>query len=239
MANFNFNVVDAASFTVNQHSVIETDCATQYIYKVTSVIGNSIKFSLVGSTAYPETWSSQSYTVDEVEYFDWTSVNEKTITFSKDLYIKFALENSGDPGRFNKCEIFINDDTSGNSYQDPVLRSNDSNPCDNPDGKGKKFDELTDTPINKTGKSLQIVRVNLAETELEYVDAGSLGSDLNYTHPFTSSASVVINHNLGKIPIERIINAQGNIIHGDITYTDLNNLTITFNTAFSGTVYLN
>ena len=35
------------------------------------------------------------------------------------------------------------------------------------------FDNLTDTPANKTGKALDIVRVNTGETALEYVSEGS------------------------------------------------------------------
>jgi len=83
------------------------------------------------------------------------------------------------------------------------------------------------------------VRVNVGETAHEYVDPGTLGNDLNYTHVQASSSSWVISHSLGKIPSVMVQDGSGNRVHGDITYTDLNNLTITFNTAFAGTAYLN
>ena len=238
MAQFNFNVEDALSFSAEQYSLIETDCASQYVYKVTANEGNSIRFSLEGSDSYPVMWTIQSYEINGVEHTDWEDIDEVTIAFSTDLYIKFVLENSGEPGRFNKCKVNISDDTSGNSYQDSVLRTNDSTDCMAED-PNPTFDELTDTPDNKSGKSLQLVRVNVAEDALEYVDAGALGSDLNYTHVFSSTTSVVINHDLGKMPSVTVVDGSGNIVHGDINYTDVNNLTITFKTAFSGTVYLN
>jgi hypothetical protein len=240
MANYNFNVEDANEFSVEQHSKVSTDCATQFVYKVKATTGDSIEFSLTGSSAHPITWSRQSYTIDGVETFDWTDANTKTVSFEKDLYINFVIDNSGDPGRFNKCKILINNATTNNAFKDFVSRENDSLPCDNPTGDDTLFDKLGDTPANKTGSSLKLVRVKSDETGLEYVDAGTLGSDLNSSRSFTSSTTwVYTGHNLGKIPSVLCLDSSGNRVHGDVDYTDLNNLTITFNTAFAGTAHLN
>lgn len=69
----------------------------------------------------------------------------------------------------------------------------------------------------------------------------STATDNNYVHTESpASASWVISHNLGKqYPSIDVVDGSGNSVEGDITYTDTNNLTITFNTAFAGGAYLN
>lgn len=54
-----------------------------------------------------------------------------------------------------------------------------------------------------------------------------------------SSAVWNINHNLDKHPSVIVKDSAGSTVIGEITYTDLNNLTITFSGAFSGEAYLN
>lgn len=230
MANFTFNIENAASFSVNQESLVETDCASQYIYKVDAIAGNSINITLVG------TFLSAKYTLAGVEAI-WDGT-QTTLVFNTDLYIEFVIDNSGTPGVFNEVSIMVDDTTTNQSYLDDVIRQNDDVPCDI-FGSDGTYDELSDTPENKTGSALKLVRVNASEDAHEYVDPGDLGNDLNFSQAFTSSTSVVIVHNLGKIPSVTVIDGSGNRVHGDIDYTDLNNLTITFNTAFSGVAYLN
>jgi hypothetical protein len=240
MANYNFNVEDANTFKVEQYSKISTDCATQFVYKVTASESDSIEFSLEGSTSYPIMWTKQSYTVDGVEGLNWTETNTMTVSFSNDLYISFVIDNSGDPGRFNECKIIINNTTTSNSFVDAVIRENDSLACDNPEGNYTNFDALDDTPDEKTGSSLKIVRVRQDETKLEYVGPETLGPFLSASKTFTSSSTWFYNdHNLGKKPSVIIIDNSGNRMHGEVNYTDLNNLIITFVTAAAGTVYLN
>lgn len=43
------------------------------------------------------------------------------------------------------------------------------------------FDDLTDTPVNKVGEALKVIRVNAGETALEYTDANTFDQDLNTT----------------------------------------------------------
>lgn len=237
MAYFSFNVSEA-TFEVVQQDVVTTDCATIFKWKITTTTGNTVRFSLdsLGNGHF----SNATYTVGGVvTEFDGT---EQSITYANDLYISFSIGNSGSPGAFHTCDIEINDDTTVeafNQFTETVTRENDNLSCDNPTGEGGTYDGLTDTPDTKIGSGLKLVRVNAAETDHEYVDPGALGNDLNYTHVFASTTSVVIAHDLGKIPSVTVVDGSGNIVHGDILYTDLNNLTITFNTAFSGTVYLN
>jgi hypothetical protein len=231
MADFIFNVDNGASFNVTQTSLIETECASQCIYDVNSDDSDSITIELTGPIL------SAKYSLGGTETnWDGTSV---VLLFDTDLTIEFVIDNSGTPGVFNTISLSVNNTTQVQEYTDEVTRQNDSLSCDNPNGDGGTYDDLTDTPDTKVGEALKLVRVNAAEDGHEYVDPGNLGNDLNYTHVFTSTTSVVILHGLGKIPSVTIIDGSSNTIYGDITYTDLNNLTITFKQAFAGTAYLN
>lgn len=236
MADFRFNITEAA-FKVEQLKNVVTDCATIYRFKVISESGNNIRISL--DKTYQD-YDNSFYTILGVDTsWDGTDI---TIPFGSDLYFSFSLSNSGTPGVFLKCIVEVWDDTTSedyNFYTKQVVRQNDDLPCDDPTGQGGTYDELTDTPDNKVGQSLKLVRVSLDETKHEYVDPGTLGNDLNYTHVQASSISWAIPHNLGKIPSVTVIDGSGNRVHGDVDYVDLNNLTITFNTAFAGTAYLN
>jgi hypothetical protein len=64
-------------------------------------------------------------------------------------------------------------------------------------------------------------------------------SNWSYTYEQQSNQYVwIINHNLGYNPSVDIIDNGGNSIEGDISYTDTNNLTITFTSLVSGFAYL-
>lgn len=64
--------------------------------------------------------------------------------------------------------------------------------------------------------------------------------DLNFTYnQIAASASWNITHNLGKNPSVSIVDSGGNWVVGDVLYINNNELTINFNSAFSGTAYLN
>ena len=55
----------------------------------------------------------------------------------------------------------------------------------------------------------------------------------------TASATWAIAHNLNKYPSVAIVDSGGTMVMGEVTYTDANNLTVSFSAAFSGTAYLN
>lgn len=238
MALFTFNVGEESEvFFFKEKSVVSTECATQFVYEVIAPDGDEIDFDIfpVGLSA-STTWTLQSYRLNGVEYSDWTGSTTKTVIMATELLLRFSIENSDVPGQFNTAKISVTDQTLSKEQEKEVSRQNDSGSCT---ASGSTFDQLVDTPINKTADALKLVRVNAAGTDLEYVSPGTLGVDLNYTHVQASSSTWVIAHSLGKIPSVTVIDSSGNKVNGDVTYTDLNNLTISFNTAFAGTAYLN
>lgn len=89
---------------------------------------------------------------------------------------------------------------------------------------------------------------NLAEAEFFEVSQygwvasrlENIESDKYYEHDQSVSATTWnIAHNLNKNPAVTIIDTSGNNVEGEIAYTDLNNLTVTFNTGFTGKAYCN
>ena len=53
-----------------------------------------------------------------------------------------------------------------------------------------------------------------------------------------SSSSWVINHNLHFYPNVTVQDSAGNIVEGEIAYTNLDSLTVTFSIAFSGEAFI-
>lgn len=65
---------------------------------------------------------------------------------------------------------------------------------------------------------------------------------LDKTYRYVQALSVdtwVINHGLGKRPTVAVVDTSGSVIVGDVRYTGLNTLTITFSAAVSGEAYCN
>ena len=54
-----------------------------------------------------------------------------------------------------------------------------------------------------------------------------------------ASTTWIINHNLGKFPTITVIDTAGTVVTGEYTYTDNNNVTLTFSAGFAGKAYLN
>jgi hypothetical protein len=90
-------------------------------------------------------------------------------------------------------------------------------------------------------------------------EPGLSGSDINTTDDLTegttnkyflvtrvshehtqgsSSAAWVIEHNLGFKPNVTVVDSAGSIVEGEITYTNSNSLTVSFQASFSGYAYL-
>lgn len=63
--------------------------------------------------------------------------------------------------------------------------------------------------------------------------------DANFTFPFTSLATVTVNHNLNKFPAVTIKDSTGDECIGNINYTSVNQVVITFSAAFTGVVICN
>jgi hypothetical protein len=54
----------------------------------------------------------------------------------------------------------------------------------------------------------------------------------------SANSSWAITHNLGFKPNVTVIDSAGNIVEGEIAYTNSNSLTVSFQSAFSGNAYL-
>lgn len=64
--------------------------------------------------------------------------------------------------------------------------------------------------------------------------------DKNYIHnQRVASDYWLIDHNLNKYPAVSVVDSAGTVVSGDITYNNVNTLTIKFIGAFSGKAYLN
>lgn len=64
-------------------------------------------------------------------------------------------------------------------------------------------------------------------------------SRVSYEHmQGSASNSWTITHNLGFKPNVTVIDSAGNIVEGEIAYTNSNSLTVSFQSAFSGTAYI-
>lgn len=66
------------------------------------------------------------------------------------------------------------------------------------------------------------------------------GGDKNYIHvQNTPSATWNASHNLGKKPSVVVVDSADDVVYGEITYVDDNNVTLTFAGSFSGKAYFN
>jgi hypothetical protein len=74
----------------------------------------------------------------------------------------------------------------------------------------------------------------------DYISSLPSSGDVNYVHDQgVASATWSVSHNLGKLPSVTVVDTAGSVVVGDISYTDNNNLTVTFNASFSGEAYIN
>ncbi|MCB9245984.1 MAG: hypothetical protein H6606_06090 [Flavobacteriales bacterium] len=72
------------------------------------------------------------------------------------------------------------------------------------------------------------------------IPAADSGADKHFVHNQMSPSNTwTVAHGLNKYPSVHVIDSAGQECIGTITYDTLNQLTITFNAAFSGKAYLN
>lgn len=89
------------------------------------------------------------------------------------------------------------------------------------------IDDLTDD-----GLVLKVEKSQLTQQEVNDYSSSvftQLSSQMKWNIP----------HSLDKMPSVTVQDIEGNNIHGDVTYLDTNNLTITFSASVSGKAYLN
>lgn len=104
--------------------------------------------------------------------------------------------------------------------------------------------DLTETSFYNANFTLVQSNGNITKDEYYgiaiYPTPAASSGDLNFTYnQIAASASWNITHNLGKNPSVSIVDSGGNWVVGDVLYINNNELTINFNSAFSGTAYLN
>ena len=64
--------------------------------------------------------------------------------------------------------------------------------------------------------------------------------DKNYVFiQSTPNTTWNVAHNLNKFPSVSVVNINNILMYGQVTYVDLNNLTIEFSAGFSGKAYMN
>lgn len=88
------------------------------------------------------------------------------------------------------------------------------------------------TPI--AGQSPVVTEDGLAVTAW-----GAGTGDKNFTEDFSVTSTVIVTHNLGKYPAVTVFDSAGDECEGDVEFTSLNALTVSFSAPFSGTVTCN
>ena len=81
-------------------------------------------------------------------------------------------------------------------------------------------------------------------TDLLYYDFAVFALSSQGTPTFIFNQAVAattwnVNHNLGKFPSITVIDTANTVVTGEYTYTDNNNVTLTFSAGFAGKAYLN
>jgi hypothetical protein len=75
---------------------------------------------------------------------------------------------------------------------------------------------------------------------LSLLGSTRVGTDKNYAHiQSVASNEWSVEHNLSKIPSVTVLDENGEEIFGEIVYTDINNLSIKFNSELTGSAHLN
>lgn len=63
--------------------------------------------------------------------------------------------------------------------------------------------------------------------------------DKNFVLAFTNQASVTVAHNLGKRPAVAVEDSAGDEVEGDVSYLDLNTISVNFSASFTGRIICN
>jgi hypothetical protein len=125
-------------------------------------------------------------------------------------------------------EIYFKNNVTGSggqeiTYTDPI--------------KLHEFINLNDTPTTYTNHAEKYLKVNSTESGIEFED---IVQDKSFIFDQGVPNTIwIINHNLNKFPSVSIVDSAKSAVAGHIKYTDLDNLTVTFNASFSGTAFLN
>ena len=97
-------------------------------------------------------------------------------------------------------------------------------------------------PLNKEDEIIISYFLSNPKLKTKTTNLKALGSFNNVSFDFTQGVpSTVWNiiHNLDKYPSVTVVNESKEVMIGNITYIDKDNITITFSAPFSGYAYLN
>lgn len=95
------------------------------------------------------------------------------------------------------------------------------------------------TIVVVTSSSANLYMIQPDKT-LKFIGVESGGEDKTYVYAQSTAAkSWDIEHNLNKYPAVTIVDSGNNVVVGEVTYLDKNNVRVNFNAAFSGNAYLN
>ena len=90
------------------------------------------------------------------------------------------------------------------------------------------------------GYHVQVDGTGTDPNTLYFKTSGGLIEDKNYLHVQGSPASSWnVTHSLNKYPAATIFDSSGNQVEGDVTYSSLNQVVLTFSAAFAGTATFN
>ena len=154
-----------------------------------------------------------NYTGSTYDIFVTTIEEVATDTWTGETYSDVVLILSGDSLDYTERPIWV--DVLGITKTDKLI--------------------LDDEPETITGVTKVLVRD---------IDGNVVQSDVNgdktYRHNQGTPASVWnVTHNLEKYPSIMILNGANEVVEGHILYVDTNNVTLTFNGAFSGDAIFN
>lgn len=106
------------------------------------------------------------------------------------------------------------------------------------------IDNSSEIVIINNEQDVQDAAIALNTAKTSFTGFTTLLNDYGFSDTFTHdqgmpSASWTVQHNLGKYPSISVADSAKNIVVGEVTYVDLNNLVIVFNSAFSGKAHMN
>lgn len=109
----------------------------------------------------------------------------------------------------------------------------------------------TPTPYSVTLTGVNTYKLKLTQTILQGPKGpqgdtgpqgpqGDSGTDAFYLHnQMVASSTWTITHNLNKYPSVTIVTSAGDEVEGNVSYTSINSVQLTFSAPFGGKAYLN
>lgn len=102
------------------------------------------------------------------------------------------------------------------------------------------FFKSTDVRVTQVSSGTELVLSAIRANDTDECLSVIANDDKHHVHDQGLPALVwTVQHGLDKYPTVAVIDTGDNVVIGEVTYIDLNNLTITFNAAFSGKAYSN